>query len=247
MDSSIITHFLPLEDSRIDRNKKHELIDIIVLSICSVCSGANGWEAIEAFGHEKLEWLRKYIPLKNGVPSHDCINYVLARLSAESFRDCFMNWTQSVMKSCPGEIIALDGKTARGSRDRKNDKNPLHMVSAWACQQRLVLGQEAIDDKSNEITAIPKLLKLLEIKGCIITIDAMGCQHAITDQIIGQKGDYVIGLKGNQGNLHEAVNDFFTIAQQNDFNGISYDYSEEIDKDHGRLEARRYWVTDVTQ
>ena len=118
------------------------------------------------------------------------------------------------------------------------------MVSAWACQQRLVLGQEAIDDKSNEITAIPKLLKLLEIKGCIITIDAMGCQHTITDQIIDQEGDYVIGLKGNQGNLHEAVEDFFTIAYQNNFKGVAHDYVEEVDKDHGRLEIRRYWVSD---
>lgn len=244
MDSSIITHFLPLEDPRVERNKKHELIDIILLSVCAICSGANGWEGIEEFGHEKQDWLRKYVPLKNGVPSHDCINYVLARLSAKHFRDCFMSWTQSVMKSCPGEIIALDGKTARGSRDRKNDKKPLHMVSAWACQQRLVLGQEAIDEKSNEITAIPKLLKLLEIKGCIITIDAMGCQHAITDQIIEQKGDYVIGLKGNQGHLHEAVEDFFTVAHQQDFKGVSHDYFEEVDKDHGRFEIRRYWVSD---
>ena len=204
----------------------------------------NGWEAIEKFGHEKLEWLRRHVPLKNGVPSHDCINYVLARLSAENFRDCFMSWTQSVMESCPDQIIAVDGKTARGSHDRKNDKNPLHMVSAWACEQRLVLGQEAIDDKSNEITAIPKLLKLLEIKGCIITIDAMGCQHTITDQIIDQKGDYVIGLKGNQGNLYEVVEDFFTVADQNSFKGVAHDYIEEVDKDHGRLEIRRYWVSD---
>lgn len=244
MDSSIITHFLPLDDPRIERNKKHALIDIVMLSICAICSGANGWEAIEEFGHEKLEWLRKYVSLKNGVPSHDCINYVLARLSAENFRECFMSWTQSVMKACPGEIIALDGKTARGSRDRKNDKNPLHMVSAWACEQRLVLGQEAIDDKSNEITALPKLLKLLEIKGCIITIDAMGCQRAIADQIIEQEGNYVFGLKGNQSNLHEAVEDFFTVAHQHHFNNTAYDYAEEVDKDHGRLEIRRYWVSD---
>jgi predicted transposase YbfD/YdcC len=244
MDSSIITHFLPLEDPRIERNKRHELIDIIVLSVCAVCSGANGWEGIEEFGHAKLEWLRKYVPLKNGVPSHDCINYVLARLSAEHFRECFMSWTKSVMESCPGEIIALDGKTARGSLDRKNDKKPLHMVSAWACEQRLVLGQEAIDEKSNEITAIPKLLKLLEIKGCIITIDAMGCQHTITDQVIEQEGDYVIGLKGNQGHLHEAVEDFFTVAYESDFKGVSHDYIEEVDKDHGRFEIRRYWVSD---
>lgn len=244
MDSSISTHFLSLQDPRIDRNKKHELIDIIMLTICAMCSGANGWEAIEEFGHEKLEWLQKHVPLKNGIPSHDCINYVMARLSAENFRRCFMSWTQSVMQSCEGEIIALDGKTARGSLDRKNDKHPLHMVSAWACEQRLVLGQEAIDDKSNEITAIPKLLKLLEIKGCIVTIDAMGCQHSITEQIIDQEGDYVIGLKGNQGNLHEAVEDFFTVAGGRDFKGVTHDYTEEVEKDHGRLEVRRYWVSD---
>lgn len=244
MDNSLIAHFQPLKDPRIKRNKKHELADILLLSICAICSGANGWEAIEEFGHEKLDWLRQYVPLKNGVPSHDCINYVLARLSPTQFRDCFMSWTQSIMDNCPGEIIALDGKTARGSRVRTNDKNPLHRVSAWACQQRLVLGQEATDDKSNEITALPRLLKLLEIKGCIVTIDAMGCQRTIAEQIIDQDGDYVLGLKGNQGKLHEAVEDFFSVARQQDFKQVAYDYHEEIDKDHGRLEVRRYWVSD---
>ncbi len=148
------------------------------------------------------------------------------------------------MESCPGQVIAIDGKTARGSRDKKNDKKPLHMVSAWACEQRLVLGQEAIDEKSNEITAIPMLLKLLEIKGCIITIDAMGCQRAIAKQIIDQEGDYVLGLKGNQSTLHEDVDDYFTVAFDHDFKGVDHDYYEEIEKDHGRLEVRRYWVSD---
>ena len=244
MTASIIDHFSQLNDPRIERNKKHQLIDIIVLSVCAVSSGANGWEAIEEFGHEKLEWLQQYIPLKNGIPSHDCINYVLARLSTTAFRACFMSWTGAVMKSCPSEIIALDGKTARGSRDQKNNTNPLHMVSAWACQQRLVLGQEAIDGKSNEITAIPKLLKLLEIKDCIVTIDAMGCQRAIAKQIIEQEGHYVLGLKGNQSNLHEAVEDFFTIAYHHSFKGVAHDYFEEVEKDHGRFEIRRYWVSD---
>ncbi len=154
-----------------------------------------------------------------------------------------MSWTQDVMQSCHGDIIAIDGKTARGSRDRKNNKKPLHMVSAWACKQRLVLGQEATDDKSNEITAIPKLLKLLELNGCIVTIDAMGCQKSIAKQIVEQKGDYVFGLKGNQGILHEAVNDFFTTAIKYDFKAVKHDYFEEVDKGHGRLETRRYWVT----
>jgi len=187
MSASIIEHFSKLEDPRIERHKKHQLTDIIVLSISAVCSGANGWEAIEEFGHEKLDWLRKFIPLKNGVPSHDCVNYVLARVSPELFRECFISWTRAVMNTLSDEVIALDGKTARGSRDTKNDENPLHMVSAWASEQRLVLGQVAIDDKSNEITAIPKLLKLLEIKGCIITIDAMGCQKAIANKSLSKK------------------------------------------------------------
>ena len=243
MTTSIIDHFSRLKDPRIDRNKKHQLIDIIVLSVCAICSGANGWEGIEDFGHEKLNWLRKFIPLKNGVPSHDCINYVIARLSPVAFRECFMSWTSAVMESCSGDIIAIDGKTARGSRDNKNNKNPLHMVSAWACQQRLVIAQEAIDDKSNEITAIPKLLQLLELKGCIVTIDAMGCQRAIAKQIVEQEGDYVLGLKGNQSKLHEAVADFFTVAHSQDFKGIDHDYFEEIEKDHGRLETRRYWIS----
>jgi hypothetical protein len=138
--ASLIEHFSALEDPRIDRNKSHALIDIIVLAVSAMASGANGWEAIEDFGKEKQDWLRKYVALKNGIPSHDCIAYVLSRLSPKKFRACFMSWTQAVMKETGGEVIAVDGKTAKGSRDRKNDRNPLHMVSAWACNNRLVLG-----------------------------------------------------------------------------------------------------------
>lgn len=127
------------------------------------------------FGHEKSEWLRRFIPLKNGTPSHDCIVYVFARLSPEIFRDCFISWTEGVREKTEGEVIAIDGKTSRGSRDRKQGKSPLHLFSAWACANRLVLGQEATAEKSNEVTAIPKLLELLDLKGCIVTIDAMGC------------------------------------------------------------------------
>lgn len=244
MIPDLITHFSSLPDHRIERNKCHALIDIIILSICAVASGCDGWEAIEDFGEDKLDWLRRYIPLANGVPSHDCIAYVLCRLSPPKFRDCFMNWTQAVADYTGGELIAIDGKTAKGSRDRKNQRNPLHMVSAWACENRLVLGQEATDEKSNEITVIPKLLELLALKGCIVTIDAMGCQRAIAEQIIDQGGDYVLGLKGNQGNLHEAVDDFFTTARAHHFTGVAHAFTEEVDKNHGRLEVRRYWITD---
>ena len=244
MTTSLIEHFTPLEDPRIDRNKSHALIDIIVLTVCAVASGADGWEAIEQFGKEKLDWLRKFVPLNNGVPSHDCIAYVLCRLSPQKFRECFMSWTHAVTEQTGGEIISIDGKTTKGSRDRKHNRNPLHMVSAWACHNRLVLGQEATEEKSNEITAIPKLLALLELKGCIVTIDAMGCQRSIAEQIIDQGGDYVLGLKANQGALFEAVADFFTIAQANQFAGVVYDYVEQVDKDHGRLETRRYYITE---
>lgn len=244
MTACLIEHFSALEDPRIERNKSHALIDIIVLTVSAMASGADGWEAIEDFGKEKLDWLRNYIPLENGVPSHDCIAYVLSRLSPNKFRECFMSWTHAVTEETGGDVIAIDGKTAKGSRDRKNNRNPLHMVSAWACNNRLVLGQEATDEKSNEITAIPKLLALLELKGCIVTIDAMGCQRDIAEQIIDQEGDYVLGLKGNQGHLHEAVKDFFTTAEANQFAGVAHDYMEELDKDHGRLEVRRYWISE---
>jgi predicted transposase YbfD/YdcC len=239
---SLVTHFAKLEDPRIERKKLHSLIDIMVLSICAIVSGAEGWQGIVDFGHEKLEWLRRFIPLTNGVPSHDCIAYVFARLSPEGFRECFISWVEGVREKTEGEVIAIDGKTSRGSRDRKLGKSPLHMVSAWACANRLVLGQEATAEKSNEITAIPKLLELLELKGCIITIDAMGCQTAIARQIVDQQGDYVLGLKDNQPLLHEAVDDYFTLAKSNNFKGIRHDYTEETDKEHGRLEIRRYWI-----
>jgi predicted transposase YbfD/YdcC len=244
VSASILTHFAPLEDPRIERNKLHALSDIVFLTVCAVVSGANGWEAIEDFGREKLEWCRRFAPFKNGVPSHDCIANVIARLSPKGFQECFRHWTQAVAKATGGEVIAVDGKTARGSRDRKRSRQPLHMVSAWASTNRLVLGQEATAEKSNEITAIPKLLELLELKGCIVTIDAMGCQRAIVEQIVAQGGDYVLGLKGNQSNLQEAVEDFFAVAQQANFAHVRHDYTEELDKDHGRLEIRRYWITE---
>jgi predicted transposase YbfD/YdcC len=244
MSPCFIEHFSKLPDPRIERNKLHELIDILVLTICAVISGAEGWEDIADFGHSQLDWLRRFVPLKNGVPSHDCIVYVISRLSPKAFQDCFISWTKSVCTQTEGELISVDGKTARGSRDRRNQKKPLHMVSAWSTSNRLVLGQEATDEKSNEITAIPKLLALLELKGCIVTTDAMGCQRDIAKQIIAQEGDYVLGLKGNQGTLHEAVDDYFTMAQAAEFKGVKYDYVEEVDKGHGRLETRRYWIAD---
>lgn len=244
MSASIVEHFAPLEDPRVDRNQLHGLGDIVLLTICAVVSGADGWEAIEDFGYEKLEWLRRFAPFRNGVPSHDCIANVVSRLSPKGFQACLLSWTQAVAQVTGGEIIAVDGKTGRGSRDRARGRLPLHMVSAWACTNRLVLGQEATEAKSNEITAIPKLLALLELKGCLVTIDAMGCQTAIAAQIIAQGGDYVLGLKGNQSAMQEAVEDFWTTARAAEFAHVAHDFAEEIDKGHGRLEVRRYWISE---
>ena len=244
MSASIQEHFSTLKDPRIDRNKLHELMDIVLLVVCALSSGADGWEAIEDFGKEKLHWLRKFAPFANGIPSHDCIANVVSRLSPKGFQECFRSWTGAVSEATHGEVIAVDGKTAKGSRDRKHTRKALHMVSAWASTNRLVLGQEATEEKSNEITAIPKLLELLELKGCIVTIDAMGCQRAIAEQIVAQGGDYVLGLKGNQSTLQEGVEDFFDVAMDGGFAGIEHDYIEEVDKEHGRLEVRRYWVTE---
>src|SRR5512144_2355428 len=172
MSASILMHFAPLEDPRIERNKLHPLSDIVLLTLCAVISGADGWEAIEDFGREKLDWLRQFAPFTNGVPSDDCIANVVARLSPKGFQECFRNWTQAVAKATGGEVSAVDGKTTRGSRDRQRSRHPLHLVSAWASTNRLVLGQEARAKKSNEITAIPKLLELLELKGGLVTLDA---------------------------------------------------------------------------
>ena len=244
MSPRFMEYFSELKDPRIERGKSHELMDILVLAVCATLSGAEGWEAIAAFGESKLEWLRRFVPLKNGVPSHDCIAYVISRLSPKGFQECFTRWVEGVREATEGEVIAVDGKTARGSRDRKNGRNPLHMVSAWATANRLVLGQEATEEKSNEITAIPKLLALLELRGCIVTIDAMGCQRDIAAQIVDQEADYVLGLKENQASLFDAVDDYFTTAQAAGFKAVRHSYAEEVDKGHGRLEIRRYWITD---
>jgi predicted transposase YbfD/YdcC len=244
MSSNLLDHFSDLKDPRIERKKLHSLRDIILLVISATLSGAEGWEAIAEFGHNKLEWLRRFVPLKNGVPSHDCIAYVISRLPVKAFQRCFISWVNAIKQEFDVEIMAVDGKTARGSRDRKNNTKPLHMVSAWACANQLVFGQEVTDKKSNEITAIPKLLALLELKGCIVTIDAMGCQREIVEKIMDGEGNYVICLKGNQSDLHEATEDFFQTARQANFKDVSYNYHEETDNDHGRLEVRRYWITE---
>lgn len=237
---AISDHFAELEDPRVDRTKRHQLLDIIIIAVCGVICGADSWVDIELFGRSKLKWLRKFLELPNGIPSHDTFGRVFARLNSQEFQNCFFRWAKAIQEAMGGEVIAIDGKTLRHSYDRAIGKGAIHMVSAWACANRLVLGQTKVDEKSNEITAIPELLKILEINGCIVTIDAMGTQTKIAQQIVDQGADYVLALKGNQGRLHADAQELFNDAHQRDFQDIIHDYHQTVDGDHGRVEIREY-------
>jgi predicted transposase YbfD/YdcC len=207
---SIIRHFSSIEDPRVNRQKKHKLQDIFFISICAVICGADNWVAIEAFGVAKAQWFTEILGLEHGIPSHDTFGAVYAAIETEQFSQCFSRWVADLACLTAGEVIAIDGKCLRRSVDKAAKKAAIYMVSAWAQQNNLVLGQVKVDDKSNEITAIPKLLSRLDIAGAVVTIDAMGCQKKIAKQIKEQGGDYVFSLKGNQGNLHDDVKTFFT-------------------------------------
>lgn len=242
---TIIEYFSKLPDPRED-NRRHLLTDIIVITICAVISGADGWDEIETYGKSKYRWFKIFLELPHGIPSHDTLGRVFSALEPEEFQKCFLNWIQSVSNLTKGEIVAIDGKTLRHSFDSASEKAAIHMVSAWAQKNRLVLGQVKVDDKSNEITAIPKLLKMLEISGCIVTIDAMGCQKDIASEIKDRGADYVLALKGNQGNLYDDVKLFLDDCIENGFDEFQYSFHKTIDGDHGRIETRRYWhISDI--
>ena len=245
MEKPVITineHFADLEDPRIDRTKFHQLLDIVIIAICAVICGADTWVAIEEFGNAKLGWFCTFLELPNGIPSHDTFGRVFALLDPEQFQRGFLSWVQAISHITDGEIVALDGKTLRRSHDGTLGKAAIHMVSAWASANRLVLGQLKVDEKSNEITAIPELLRLLTLKGCIVTIDAMGCQTEIAQVIVDEEADYVLALKGNQGTLHRDVQDLFACAQETNFRDMAHDLHQTIEKDHGRIEIRRHWT-----
>lgn len=239
MSANFIQHFATIEDPRIDRCKRHELMDILFLSVCAVLSNAEGWEDIEDFGHTKLDWLKKYFPFANGIPKHDTIARVLSRLSPTAIQRSFLSWVKEIAKITTADIIALDGKAARRSFTTKERRNPLHMVSAWSCNNGIVLGQRKVADKSNEITAIPLLLDLLELKGATVTIDAMGCQKEVTAKIIAKQGHYMLALKGNQGTLQQEVKAWFHKARRDAFHGLTCQQDEQTDHGHGRIEVRR--------
>ncbi len=242
-DHSLRVHFANLPDPRVDRAKRHELLDVVTIAICAVLCGADSWVDIELFGRSKEGWLRTFLALPNGIPSHDTFGRVFAALDPAAFQRCFLGWVQAVAGAAEEQGIAIDGKTARRSHDRPMGREPLHLVSAWATTPGLVLGQVATDTHSNEITAIPALLDALILEDSIVTIDAMGCQRAIAAQIVERGGDYVLALKDNQPTLHELVAHHFTAVAE-DVTGLAQDCSTSISKDHGRLEVRRCWATD---
>lgn len=240
--ASIEEYFGELKDPRIDRTKDHKLIDILVIAICATICGADTWEDVAAFGRAKQTWFEGFLELPNGIPSHDTFNRVFNRLDPVQFQSCFMNWISAVSERIQGQVIAIDGKVLRRSHNKGIGKAAIDMVSAWACANHLVLGQIKVDDKSNEITAIPQLLKALEISGCIVTIDAMGCQTEIAETIIDQEADYVLSLKKNQGQLYEDVKLLFDDLESSGYTAYTYDHNRTVNKGHGRIEIRECWT-----
>ena len=232
---SILEHFQVIEDPRVVGRCDHKLIDIITIAICAVISGADAWQHVRNYGVAKEDWLRTFLELPNGIPSHYTFNRVFRFIDPVKFQECFLSWIRS-----DGEIIAIDGKTARRSYDSASEKPAIHMISAWAKENHMVVGQLKVDDKSNEITAIPKLLEILDVNGCIVTIDAMGCQKEIAQKIVDEGGDYALALKENQGTLHDDVKLYFDNLEKCK---AEYDHYRVTEKGHGRMETREYLIT----
>jgi len=240
---AIEEHFSKVNDPRIDRRKEHKLIDMIVISICAVICGAEGWTDVENFGKSKLPWLKSFLELPNGIPSHDTFGRVFSMLDAQQFQLAFYEWVLAVNEIVQGQIINIDGKRLAGSEDKFLGKRAIYMVSAWAEENEIVLGQRKVDEKSNEITAIPELLKILAISGCIVTIDAIGTQTQIAKTIIEAQADYVLSVKENQGHLFEDISVLFAVDQAHDFKYASLAHHQEVNKGHGRIEVRECWST----
>ncbi len=258
--ASIATYFGELKDPRIERSKEHQLLDMLVIAICAVICGANDWEAVAEYGRSKEEWFKTFLALPNGIPSHDTFWRVFRALDPEQFERCFMNWIQAVSErlakqagakqaevtpAAAQQVVAIDGKTLRRSHDKGGGHGAIHMVSAWASASRLVLGQCKVEEKSNEITAIPELLRALELTGCLVTIDAMGCQREIADLIVEQGADYLLQLKKNQGNLFDDVVALFDDLETLGAHAArvySYASDKTVDKNHGRIEIRQAWT-----
>lgn len=240
--SVFIRCFGRVEDPRLDRKKRHSLLDILAISICAAIAGADSWTEIADFGRAKEEWLRTFLKLPNGIPSHDTFGRVFSLLDPGQFEDAFREWVKAIQGQIEG-VVAIDGKTARRSHDHGAGKKAIHVVSAWARESSLALGQVTVDEKSNEITAIPELVRKLDLKGCLVTIDAMGCQRGIAKTIIDAAADYLLAVKDNQEILAEDVEAEFKNAMADRFAHMDYHYYETLGKGHGRIEKREYWYT----
>jgi len=218
-------------------------MDMLIIAVCAVICGADGWEDLEEYGTSQAEWFATFLDLPHGIPGHDTFRRVLSRLDPEELTQCFIAWTEALSEASGGDIVSIDGKTLRHSFDRASGQAAIHMVSAWASANRLVLGQLKVEEKSNEITAIPKLIQMLDIAGATVTIDAMGCQKEIAKVITDREAEYVLALKENHPTLSGDVTRFFDEAKATAFADIAHAYHETVDGDHGRIETRRYWIT----
>ena len=243
--ASLVKHFESLTDPRRGNAKAHLFLEILIIAILAVICGADGWSDVELFGKNKKEWLKTFLQLPKGIPSHDTFGRVFAKLQPEEFQKRFIEWVRAVEKLTAGQVIAVDGKKLRRSHDQATGKAAIYMVSAWATQNQLVLGQTKVAEKSNEITAIPELLRLLDISGCIVTIDAIGTQTEISETIIEGGGDYLLAVKENQGHLFEDVQYLFTaLDSAQGLKSAPYQYARSVNKGHGRIETRECWATD---
>jgi len=240
--TKIINHFSLVTDPRKRGRRLHLLVDIIVISICAIICGAEHWTEIERFGNCKKKWFKSFLKLPNGIPSHDTFGRTFAKLNPVDFQKCFLNWIKELKKTFGADIISIDGKTLRNSFDTASKKAAIHMVSAWSSKNSCVLAQTKVEEKSNEITAVPKLLEILELEGCIVTMDAMGCQKKHAEKIIEKGADYILALKGNQGKFHEEVVDYCKDAVKSGFDGLEVSKIKKIEKGHGRIETRECFL-----
>lgn len=238
----INAHFASLPDPRTGNATQHELLDIVTVTICAILCGADSWTEVEVWGQAKQAWLKTFLELPNGIPSHDTFGRVFAQLDPKEFQRCFLNWVRAVSKLTKGQVVAIDGKKLRRSHNRRLGTKALWMVSAWATANRLVLGQRKVKGKSNEIKAIPELLEVLELTDCLVTIDAIGCQTKIAAKIVEKKGDYLLAVKKNQGQLYQDLKELFAGCDEAKFRQVPHDYARTVNKGHGRIEIRQCWT-----
>lgn len=238
---TFIDYFADLTDPRIEDRCDHKLIDILFIAVCAVICGADSFTDMEEFGIAKESWLRQFLDLPNGIPSHDTFGRVFARLKPGQFQQGFLSWVRAVADVTEQQIVPIDGKKLRRSHNRSSGQRAIELVSAWSRANRLMMGQVKVSGASNEITAVPQLLRLLEVKGCIVTLDALNCQKEIASEILTQEADYVLSLKGNQGNIYKEVTLFFESVVNDHTYGFQISRHETVDGEHGRIETRKYW------